>query len=101
MSIALFEETSEIADEKDLRQRITITQNTLMDELSEISASASGKPGVSSNKRVQKVNPEASSSGKVLGDFHGMAKNTGMFPFQLMCLLRHDDIASRLYGFVC
>jgi hypothetical protein len=73
MSIAVFEETSQlrkkIANEKDLRRRITITQSSLMDELSELSASASGKPGVS--KRLRMVNTaaasgiEASSSGRV------------------------------------
>ena len=85
MSVAVFEETSKlrkkIANEKDLRQKITITQNSLMHDLNEISASASGKPGAS--KRVRKVNPgpgdiKSSSSGRVLSvASHGMEEVTG------------------------
>jgi hypothetical protein len=87
MSIALFEETSElrkkIANEKDLRRRITITQSLLTDELSEISASASGKPGAT-GKRLRKVNSgviEASSSGRVSAAFHEMTEEAGLYPF--------------------
>lgn len=87
MSIALFEETSQlrkkIANEKDLHRRITITQSSLMDELSEISASASGKPGAT-GKRLRRVNPgdiEASSSGRVLAAFHGTTEEAGLYPF--------------------
>lgn len=89
MSIALFEETSQlrkkIANEKDLRRRITITQSSLMDELSEISASASGKPGTT-GKKLRKVNPgdiEASSSGRVSAAFHGTTEEleAGLYPF--------------------
>ena len=88
MSITVFEETSKlrkkIANEKDLRRRITITQSSLMDQLSELSASASGKPGVS--KRLRMVNSrdvEASSSGRVSAAFrvHGMDEDTGPYPF--------------------
>lgn len=87
MSIALFEETSElrkkIANEKDLHRRITITQSLLTDELSEISASASGKPGAT-GKRLRKVNSgviEASSSGRVSAAFHEMTEEAGLYPF--------------------
>ena len=87
MSIALFEETSElwkkIANEKDLCWRITITQSSLMDNLNEISASASGKPGAT-GKRLQKVNPgdtEASLSGRVSVAFCGMMEEAGLYPF--------------------
>ena len=87
ISIALFEETSQlrkkITNEKELCRRITITQSSLMDELSEISASASGKPGAT-GKRLRKVNPggiEASSSGRVSVAFHGTTEEAGLYPF--------------------
>ena len=56
-----------------------------MDKLSEISASASGKPGAT-GKKLQKVNPgdiEASSSGRVSVAFHGMTEEleAGLYPF--------------------
>jgi hypothetical protein len=77
MSIALFEETSllrkKIDDEKNLRRRSTITRSSLADELSEISASASGKLGTGIAKRLPKVvipeDIEASSSGRVSDTF--------------------------------
>src|SRR5271156_1647300 len=66
------EETSQhrkkIDDEKDLRRRSAITWNALADELSEVSASASGKPTAGVAKKLQVVIPEeveASSSGRV------------------------------------
>jgi hypothetical protein len=72
MSIARFEETSQlrkkIDNEKDLRRRSAITRNSLADELSEISASASGKPTAGVAKKLVVVIPEeveASSSGRV------------------------------------
>lgn len=72
MSMALFEETSQlrmkINNEKDLRRRSAITRNLLADELSEVSASASGKPTAGVAKRLEVVIPEeveASSSGRV------------------------------------
>ena len=54
-----------------------------MDNLNEISASASGKPGAT-GKRLQKVNPgdtEASLSGRVSVAFCGMMEEAGLYPF--------------------
>ena len=72
MSIALFKETSQlrkkIDNEKDLWWRSAITWNSLADELSEISASISGKPTAGVAKKSEVVIPEeveASSSGRV------------------------------------
>lgn len=72
MSSTLFEETSQlrkkIDNEKDLRRRSPITRNALADELSEVSASVSGKPTAGVAKKLQVVIPEeaeASSSGRV------------------------------------
>lgn len=84
MSIALFEEHSQLHKkidyEKDLRRRSTITQTSLTAELSELSASASGKPGGRLAKRlplakVISEDIEASSSGKVLSTafVHGLS----------------------------
>jgi len=89
MSLELFEETSQlrkkIANEQDLRRRLKITQSSLMDELSEISTSASGKPGAGAAKRLRKVNSgyiEASSSGRVPAAFvRGTADSPGLSPF--------------------
>lgn len=74
MSLALFEEGSQLQKkidyEKNLRRRSTITQTSLMAELSELSASPSGKPNTSVTNRLPKArvvseNIEASSSGRV------------------------------------
>ena len=91
MSIALFEETSQlqkkIANEKDLCWRIAITQSSLTDELSEISASASGKPGATGNLKRPQLGKgnlgeiEASSSGRVSAAFCGMMEDAGLYPF--------------------
>ena len=76
MNLALFEETSQlrkkIDNEKDCRRRSVISRNSLTNKLSEISASASGKPSVGVAKRLLKVIPEeieASSSGRVSAAF--------------------------------
>lgn len=77
MSIALFEEGSQLQKkidyEKDLRRKSTIIQTSLMAELHELSASASGRPGVDVAKRLPKVliseDIEASSSGRVSAAF--------------------------------
>ena len=77
MDITLFEETSQlrkkIDNEKNSRRRSKITQSSLTDNLSEMMASASGKPGASVAKRIPKSIPgediESSSSGRVSAAF--------------------------------
>ena len=83
MSIARFEEGSQLQKkidyEKDLRRRSTITQTSLIAELNELSASASGKPlpgtGVAKKLPTRRVviseenELEASSSGRVSAAF--------------------------------